>query len=93
MVDRRSLELARKLGATHAVVRQDAAAVVAEATNGGADAVSEAVGRAKALESAWSLTRRGGRTVPVGLPDPSETMSVPVAAQVSERRTLRDAVS
>lgn len=52
------------------------------------DLVVEAVGRAQALEAAIELTRIGGRTVTVGLPHPSATISVSPARLVLEARSL-----
>ncbi|MCG5221009.1 zinc-binding dehydrogenase [Streptosporangium soli] len=81
-------DLALKLGATHAVHPEEVETRLAAVLDGGADVAFEAVGRASALQTAWSHTRPGGRTVSVGLPDPSERLPVPVAALVGEGRTL-----
>lgn len=80
-------DLALRLGATAAFAPDDHAAL-AEVLPSGADAVFEAAGRARALETAWTLTRAGGRTVSVGLPDPSERLPLPVTELVGQGRAL-----
>src|SRR3954453_16630673 len=84
------LDLARKLGATHTVMAGPAAVEeVRAATGGGADAVIETVGSAGVLAEAYAATRRGGITVTVGLPHPSQQLSIPAVSLVAEERTLR----
>ncbi|MCF3175708.1 Zn-dependent alcohol dehydrogenase [Streptomyces sioyaensis] len=68
-------ELARAAGATEFVVAEDAAFFEKEGakrirklTGGfGADVAIECVGRAETIRTAWSATRRGGRTTVVGI--------------------------
>ncbi|MFJ2958844.1 zinc-binding dehydrogenase [Streptomyces sp. NPDC087270] len=62
-------ELARAAGATDFVVAgEDTAKRVRKLTGGyGADAAVECVGRADTIRTAWSSTRRGGRTAVVGI--------------------------
>jgi alcohol dehydrogenase len=85
------LSLAQALGATAVVDARDADAVeqVREATAGGADYAFETVGSAKVLEQAYAATRRGGTTVTVGLPHPSQSFSVPAVSLVAEERTVK----
>jgi alcohol dehydrogenase len=85
------LALARELGATHGVDARhpDAAAVLRDLTDGGADTVVEAVGRVPSLELAYAVTRRGGTTVATGLPAPDQRLSIPALSLVAEERTLR----
>ena len=85
------LELAQALGATTVVDARDADAIeqVRAATAGGADYAFETVGSAKVLEQAYAATRRGGTTVTVGLPHPSQTFSVPAVSLVAEERTVK----
>jgi alcohol dehydrogenase len=84
------LELARSLGATHAVpAGPQAVAAVRELTGGGADAAVETVGNERVLAEAYAATRRGGTTVTVGLPDPSRMLTIPAVSLVVEERTLR----
>jgi Zn-dependent alcohol dehydrogenase len=85
------LELAGSLGATHTIDARDNDAVdqVREATSGGADYAFETVGSGKVLEQAYAATRRGGTTVTVGLPHPSQTFSIPAVSLVAEERTVK----
>ena len=84
------LELARELGATHAVqAGEDAVARVRDLTDGGAEKAIETVGSARVLADAYAATRRGGTTVTVGLPHPEQMLSIPAVSLVAEERTLR----
>ncbi|MGV9558015.1 Zn-dependent alcohol dehydrogenase [Streptomyces sp. NPDC003401] len=62
-------ELARAAGATEYVVASDATAREIRALTGkqGVDVAVECVGRAVTIRTAWESTRRGGRTVVVGI--------------------------
>jgi S-(hydroxymethyl)glutathione dehydrogenase/alcohol dehydrogenase len=61
--------VARRCGATEFLVAaDDLAKQVRRLTDGrGADAAIECVGRSSTIRQAWSCTRRGGRTVVVGI--------------------------
>ena len=84
------LDLARELGATHAVeAGPDAVAEIGRITGGGADHAIETVGSARVLADAYAATRRGGSTTTVGLPDPSQMLTIPAVGLVAEERTLR----
>lgn len=84
------LELARSLGATHVVAAgPDTVEEVRAATAGGADYAFETVGSGKVLEQAYAATRRGGTTVTVGLPHPSQSFSIPAVSLVAEERTVK----
>jgi alcohol dehydrogenase len=84
------LELARELGATHAIMADDnTVEEVRSATAGGAEKVIETVGNAAVLAQAYAATRRGGTTVTVGLPHPSQMLEIPAVGLVAEERTLR----
>jgi Zn-dependent alcohol dehydrogenase len=84
------LDLALELGATHTVMAgADAVEEVRAATGGGADAVIETVGNAAVLAEAYAATRRGGVTVTVGLPHPSQELKISAVSLVAEERTLR----
>ena len=84
------LALALELGATHAVpAGPDAVEEVRALTGGGADHAIETVGSALVLADAYAATRRGGSTTTVGLPDPSQMLSIPAVGLVAEERTLR----
>lgn len=84
------LDLALELGATHTVMAGPSAVEeVRAATGGGADAVIETVGNAGVLAEAYAATRRGGVTVTVGLPHPSQELKISAVSLVAEERTLR----
>ncbi|MEU0090385.1 zinc-dependent alcohol dehydrogenase family protein [Kribbella sp. NPDC006257] len=85
------LELALSLGATHAIDARgnDTVGQIREATDGGAHYAFETVGSAAVLAQAYAATRRGGTTVTVGLPHPSQTLSIPAVSLVAEERTLK----
>jgi Zn-dependent alcohol dehydrogenase len=84
------LELARDLGATHAIqADENVVAAVREATAGGPDHAIETVGSEVVLAQAYAATRRGGTTVTVGLPHPERMLSIPAVSLVAEERTLK----
>jgi Zn-dependent alcohol dehydrogenase len=85
------LQLALTLGATHAIDARsnDVVEEVRAATSGGAHYAFETVGNAAVLAQAYGATRRGGTTVTVGLPHPSQTLSIPAVSLVAEERTLK----
>nr|MBA2257216.1 zinc-binding dehydrogenase [Thermoleophilaceae bacterium] len=84
------LDLARELGATHAVLAEEGAVeTVRDATGGGADQAIETVGSERVLAEAYAATRRGGTTVAVGLPHPDRVFALPALSLVAEERTLR----
>lgn len=81
-------KLALELGAAAAVAPADAAQAIANLTGGGADVAIETAGKAAVLAAAYKSTRRGGRTVTVGLPNPAEMLSFPAVSLVAEGKTL-----
>ena len=81
-------ELAMELGATAAVAPEEAAGTVARLTGDGADVAVESAGKASVLAAAYKATRRGGRTVTVGLPNPAEMLSIPAVSLVGDGKTL-----
>ncbi|EIT71068.1 MULTISPECIES: zinc-dependent alcohol dehydrogenase family protein [Hydrocarboniphaga] len=86
------LALAAELGATHCVLAEPGADVVAqvrEATHGGALHAIETVGSEAVLAQAYAATRRGGTTVTVGLPHPSRQFSISAVSLVAEERTVK----
>jgi len=84
------LDLARSLGATHAVPAGPATVEeIRSLTNGGVDHAIETVGSAGVLADAYAATRRGGTTTTVGLPDPSQELNISAVSLVAEERTLR----
>lgn len=84
------LELARQIGATEAFDASDPdlVAKVREATKGGVDYAFEMAGAVPALETAFSITRRGGVTVTAGLPHFEKRMSLSPVTLVGEERKL-----
>ena len=84
------LALARQAGATHVINASEVDPVMAlrELTDGGAADVFEAVGNEKVLGQAYQATRKGGRTITVGLPDPARELTIPALSLVAEERQL-----
>ncbi|HBY97080.1 MAG: zinc-dependent alcohol dehydrogenase family protein [Ardenticatenaceae bacterium] len=87
------LELARQVGATHAVSARadDPVLAVKDLTGGGAHYAFESVGNERVLAQAYQATRRGGTTVSIGLPHPSKALVLPAVSLVVEERTLKGA--
>jgi Zn-dependent alcohol dehydrogenase len=85
VADKRAL--ATELGAI-AVPPAEAAAAIAAHLPGDADVVIETVGRASVLAEAYRAGRRGARIVTVGLPNPSDMLSIPAVSLVAEGKTL-----
>lgn len=85
------LSLALELGATHVVDAStgDVVEAVREITGGGADYAFETVGSGAVLGQAYAATARGGTTVTVGLPHPSQNFSIPAVSLVTEERTVK----
>ncbi|HKR34922.1 MAG TPA: zinc-dependent alcohol dehydrogenase family protein [Steroidobacteraceae bacterium] len=85
------LALARRMGATHAIDAADRQAVeqIKDLTRGGVHYAFEMAGSVKALELAYSATRRGGTTVTAGLPNPKHLFSIPQVGIVAEERTIK----
>ena len=77
--------LALEMGATTALHPEE---LVRDALPDGVDVAIEAVGSAAVLQAAFDATARGGMTVAVGLPDPSERMTISPLQLVAESRTL-----
>ena len=84
------LELARKLGATHAVDawEGDPAAAVREASDGGVDHAFEAAGRHETIEQAWASLTAGGELVVVGLLASGAKLTLDAAPLVEEKRIV-----
>lgn len=84
------LDLAKQCGATHCVNATDTDPVVAvrDLTRGGAETVFEAVGEEKIIAQAFAATRRGGRTVAIGLTHPDRMLTIPALTITAEERIL-----
>ena len=78
------------MGATHACSGDDAARTIRELTQGiNADVVFEVVGRSELQRAAWEMTRRGGRTVLVGVPGMDAETTLPsLMLTIGERAVL-----
>jgi alcohol dehydrogenase len=83
-------ELALALGATDALDARDPEVVgrVLEVTRGGVDHSFEMAGVLAAVHTAYAVARRGGAVVVASLPSPDTTLSIPLAAFVSDGRRL-----
>jgi alcohol dehydrogenase len=80
--------LALDLGAAAAFAPAEAHEGILETTGGGAQVVIETAGSTAVLAAAYRATRRGGRTVTVGLPNPADMLSISAASLVGEAKTL-----
>ncbi|WP_431045184.1 zinc-binding dehydrogenase [Streptomyces sp. P1-3] len=87
-------ELARAAGATEFVFAgDDTAKRIRELTGGlGADVAVECVGRAETIRTAWSCTRRGGRTTVVGIGGKDQQVSFSALELFYFGRTLSGCV-
>ena len=85
------LQLARELGADFAINAADCDCVsqVREATLGGSHVAVETAGSAKALETAYQITRRGGTTVTAGMPGPEAKITLSHLSLSAEERCLK----
>ena len=87
----KKLQLARELGADFAINAADSDCVsqVREATLGGSHVAVETAGSAKALETAYQITRRGGTTVTAGMPGPEAKITLSHLSLSAEERCLK----
>jgi alcohol dehydrogenase len=85
------LALARQMGATHAVSAVDptVAEQIRDLTRGGVHYAFEMAGSVKAMQLAYTVTRRGGTTVTAGLSNPQHMFSIPHVGIVAEERTIK----
>lgn len=84
-------DAALRFGATHALEAGERASGQVRDLTGGvnADVVFEVVGKADLQRLAWELTRRGGRTVLVGIPSMMEETAFPSLMLVIGERTIK----
>ena len=84
------LGLARQWGATDTFLATDpdCAAQVKAATDGGLDTVIETAGTIRAMELAYAITARGGRTVSAGLPASDAQFGYLHAQLVSDEKSI-----
>ncbi len=85
------LAQAAQLGATstYAADYPDLVAAIREATRGGVDVALDMSGSVHALQSAWQITRRGGKTVSCGLPDAGHRFTFSPTQLVAEERIVQ----
>ena len=85
------LGLARQLGATDTFNASDADCVdkIIEATKGGVEYAFEVAGVVAAMQTAYSITRRGGTTVTSGLSHLEHKFEIPHAQLVVDERTIK----
>ncbi|MFL9903087.1 zinc-dependent alcohol dehydrogenase family protein [Paraburkholderia fungorum] len=85
------LEQARALGATHTVNagQENALEHIRELSAGGVEFAFEFAGSIRALDLAYSITRRGGSTVTAGLPPSTARWPMPAVSLVAEERTVK----
>jgi len=86
------VDMAMKLGATHAVVAgngNDPVAAVRELTGGrGVDYAFEVIGHAETLMQAYGMVRRRGTVVAVGVPKFDAALSVPIGDLIFGEKTV-----
>jgi alcohol dehydrogenase len=84
------LDLARKCGATHTinVTETDPVSALRDLTSGGVETAFEAVGCEQVMAQAFAATRRGGKTVAIGLADPTREVRISAVTLVGEERQL-----
>jgi len=85
------LALARQLGAHHSVNASDPDCMeqARELSGGGVDAAIETAGSPRALNTAYSITRRGGTTVTAGMPGPEAKVTLSHLSIAAEERTIK----
>ncbi|PLP96737.1 zinc-dependent alcohol dehydrogenase family protein [Cupriavidus pauculus] len=85
------LDIARSLGATAVYNARDPEAIerIRAATKGGVDYAFEMAGAVQSMETAYSITRRGGTTVTAGLPAPTDRWPFRQLSLVGEERTIK----
>jgi Zn-dependent alcohol dehydrogenase len=86
-VDPAKLDLARDLGASHAVDgRGDVVAQVRAIEGLGVHAAIEAIGKTETIETAWAMLRPGGLAVVIGMPAAREQVRLRVGGFFQEKR-------
>ncbi|NUW45158.1 Zn-dependent alcohol dehydrogenase [Nonomuraea rhodomycinica] len=86
-------ELARKVGATHAVTPDGVMGALAELTDGqGFDYAFEAVGKGATIQAAWQLARQGGDVIVVGAGALDDMVSISAFSLLFEGKRLLSSV-
>lgn len=85
------LILAQRLGADFTVNAQDGdpVAAVRDLTGGGVEYAFEAVGNVHVLAQAYKVTRRGGKTISIGIAHPNQQVSIQALSLVTLEKTLQ----
>ena len=85
------LALAKELGAQIALNAADRGSVekAIEASAGGVHVAVETAGSARALQTAYDVTRRGGTTVVAGMPGPGAEITLSHLSIAAQERTLK----
>ncbi|GAA3678123.1 Zn-dependent alcohol dehydrogenase [Nonomuraea antimicrobica] len=82
-------ELARKVGATHAVTPEQVPEALNELTGGsGFDYGFEVVGKSATIQSAWQITRAGGDVIVVGAGAMDDMVSISAFSLLFEGKNL-----
>ncbi len=84
-------ELAKRLGADHCLnpTEGNLLTAIRDLSNGGVEYAFEAVGNTQVLAQAYEATRRGGKTISVGIPPSSQQVSIRPASLVYQEKTLQ----
>jgi alcohol dehydrogenase len=84
------LELAQRCGATHVInaAETDPVSAIRDLARGGVETAFEAVGEESVIAQAFGATRRGGRTVAIGLTHPERMLTIPALTITAEERIL-----
>ena len=87
----RKLEIAREIGATHAISARDADCIgqVRDVTQGGVDYAFELGGSIEAMKIAYAIVRHGGSVVVAGLPPAAAMFSFVQADLVGQEKSIR----
>lgn len=90
-INEEKLKFAKELGATHTFnsTSPDVVEQIRNELNGGVDIAFETAGVVSALEVAYNITKRGGKTVTTGLPHPESKFSFPYVSLTTEEKTLK----
>ena len=85
------LALAKRLGAdiTVSAHEGDPVTAVRDATGGGAEYAFEAAGSTQVLAQAYKATRRGGKTIAIGLAHPREQLSIQAVSLTTLEKTIQ----
>ncbi len=85
------LEMARAFGATHVInpkTDPDVVKTILKLTGGGADYAFECVGRGEIAGQAYSVLRKGGKAVVVGVAPPKDVTTIPTVTLAFAEKTI-----